>query len=134
MSNEYHLTFKQVIVRILSIIVGGIGTGVCICSLTIQVEQVGAVTASIMWFAGLAALVAALTGWAVSVDPGRGKSHVPAAAVGIIVVGIMSTIYLKLNVRWDFVVIMTGVVSAAIMGVVLVIYHFVLKAEDPDAL
>ena len=131
MSNEYHLTFKQVIVRILSIIVGGIGTGVCICSLTIQVEQVGAVTASIMW---LAALVTALTGGAVSVDPGRGKSHVPAAAVGIIAVGIMSTIYLKLNVRWDFVVIMTGVVSAAIMGVVLVIYHFVLKAEDPDAL
>ena len=30
--------------------------------------------------------------------------------------------------------IMTGVVSAAIMGVVLIIYHFVLKAEDPDAL
>ena len=46
-----------------------------------QVQEIGTIIASITWFSGLLAVVFALAGYAVSCDPGKGKSYIPLAVV-----------------------------------------------------
>lgn len=133
MSNEYRLSARQILTRIISVIVAGVGGSACGFSLLMQVQEIGTVIASITWFSGLSAVVFALAGYAVSCDPGKGKTYIPLAVViGAILVitgSALARIYLYAHI-----VIIIALIAAAIEGVVLIIYHFILKREDPEAL
>ena len=133
MSNEYRLLARQILTRIISVIVAGVGGSACGFSLLMQVQEIGTVIASITWFSGLSAVVFALAGYAVSCDPGKGKTYIPLAVViGAILVitgSALARIYLYAHI-----VIIIALIAAAIEGIVLIIYHFILKREDPEAL
>ena len=133
MSNEYRLSKRQILTRIISVIVAGIGGSACGFSLLMQVQEIGTIIASITWFSGLSAVVFALAGYAVSCDPGKGKSYIPLAVVigGILVIvgAVLARMYLYAHI-----VIIIALIAAAVEGVVLIIYHFILKREDPEAL
>ena len=133
MSNEYRLSARQILTRIISVIVAGVGGSACGFSLLIQVQEIGTVIASITWFSGLSAVVFALAGYAVSCDPGKGKTYIPLAVViGAILVitgSALARIYLYAHI-----VIIIALIAAAIEGIVLIVYHFILKREDPEAL
>lgn len=133
MNTEYHLTPKQIIVRIISIIVCGVGASACAYSLTIQVAEVGAMMASFVWFAGLGAVVAALAGYTVTCDPGKKKGYVPLAAVCIFAIAGVLVVLEKMYL-YDYNVIVIALIALAVQAVVLIVYHFILKAQDPDAL
>lgn len=133
MNNEYRLSARQILTRIISVIVAGVGGSACGFSLLMQVQEIGTLIASITWFSGLSAVVFALAGYAVSCDPGKGKTYIPLAVViGAILVitgSALARIYLYAHI-----VIIIALVAAAIEGIVLIIYHFILKREDPEAL
>lgn len=133
MSNEYRLSKRQILTRIISVIVAGIGGSACGFSLLMQVQEIGTIIASITWFSGLSAVVFALAGYAVSCDPGKGKSYIPLAVVigGILVVvgTTLARVYLYAHI-----IIIIALIAAAVEAVVLIIYHFILKREDPEAL
>lgn len=133
MSNEYRLSKRQILTRIISVIVAGIGGSACGFSLLMQVQEIGTVIASVTWFSGLSAVVFALAGYAVSCDPGKGKSYIPLAVViGAILVitgAALARMYLCAHM-----VIAIALIAAAVEGIVLIIYHFILKREDPEAL
>lgn len=133
MSNEYRLSARQILTRIISVIVAGVGGSACGFSLLMQVQEIGTVIASITWFSGLSAVVFALAGYAVSCDPGKGKTYIPLAVViGTILVitgSALARIYLYAHI-----VIIIALIAAAIEGIVLIVYHFILKREDPEAL
>lgn len=132
MDEEYKLSAGQVLTRILSVIIIGVGGSACGFSLMMQVQETGTLLASVTWFSGLSAVVFALAGYAVSCDPGKGRSYIPAAAtVALILVvtgSVLSHIYLYAHMM-----ILIALIAAAVEGVVLVIYHFVFKRRDPDA-
>ena len=132
MSNEYRLSARQILTRIISVIVAGVGGSACGFSLLMQVQEIGTVIASITWFSGLSAVVFALAGYAVSCDPGKGKTYIPLAVViGAILVitgSALARIYLYAHI-----VIIIALIAAAIEGIVLIVYHFILKREDPEA-
>lgn len=133
MENEYRLTKKQVLTRIISVIVAGIGGSACGFSLLIQVQEIGTLIASITWFSGLIAVVFALAGYAVSCDPGRGKSYIPVAVcIGAVLV-VTGTVLARIFL-YTHVVIYIALIAAAVEGVVLIVYHFILKREDPEAI
>ena len=133
MDNEYRLSARQILTRIISVIVAGVGGSACGFSLLMQVQEIGTIIASITWFSGLPAVVFALAGYAVSCDPGKGKSYIPLAvvigAVLVITGSALARIYLYAHM-----VIVIALIAAAVEGVVLIIYHFILKREDPEAL
>lgn len=133
MDNEYRLSARQILTRIISVIVAGVGGSACGFSLLMQVQEIGTIIASITWFSGLLAVVFALSGYAVSCDPGKGKSYIPLAivigAVLVITGSALARIYLYAHM-----VIVIALIAAAVEGVVLIIYHFILKREDPEAL
>ena len=133
MSNEYRLSARQILTRIISVIVAGVGGSAGGFSLLMQVQEIGTVIASITWFSGLSAVVFALAGYAVSCDPGKGKTYIPLAVViGAILVitgSALARIYLYAHI-----VIIIALIAAAIEGIVLIVYHFILKREDPEAL
>lgn len=133
MENEYRLSKRQILTRIISVLIAGVGGSACGYSLLMQVQEIGTVIASITWFSGLAAVVFALAGYAVSCDPGKGKSYIPVAVIiGLVLViagSILARIYLYVHL-----VIIIALIAAAIEGVVLIIYHFILKREDPEAI
>ena len=133
MTTEYHLTAKQVIVRILSVLVCGVGAAACVYSLSLQVEEVGTMMASMTWFSGLGAVVLALAGYAVTCDPGKGKSRVPLAACCIVVLAAVFAV-LALTYLYDMLVVNIALCAAAVQAIVLVVYHFILKSEDSDAI
>lgn len=133
MSNEYRLSARQILTRIISVIVAGVGGSACGFSLLMQVQEIGTVIASITWFSGLSAVVFALAGYAVSCDPGKGKTYIPLAvfigAILVITGSALARIYLYAHI-----VIIIALIAAAIEGIVLIVYHFILKREDPEAL
>lgn len=133
MDNEYRLSARQILTRIISVIVAGVGGSACGFSLLMQVQEIGTIIASITWFSGLLAVVFALSGYAVSCDPGKGKRYIPLAvvigAVLVITGSALARIYLYAHM-----VIVIALIAAAVEGVVLIIYHFILKREDPEAL
>lgn len=133
MDNEYRLSARQILTRIISVIVAGVGGSACGFSLLMQVQEIGTIIASITWFSGSLAVVFALAGYAVSCDPGKGKSYIPLAvvigAVLVITGSALARIYLYAHM-----VIVIALIAAAVEGVVLIIYHFILKREDPEAL
>ena len=133
MDNEYRLSARQILTRIISVIVAGVGGSACGFSFLMQVQEIGTIIASITWFSGSLAVVFALAGYAVSCDPGKGKSYIPLAvvigAVLVITGSALARIYLYAHM-----VIVIALIAAAVEGVVLIIYHFILKREDPEAL
>ena len=120
MSNEYRLSARQILTRIISVIVAGVGGSACGFSLLMQVQEIGTVIASITWFSGLSAVVFALAGYAVSCDPGKGKTYIPLAVViGAILVitgSALARIYLYAHI-----VIIIALIAAAIEGIVLIL-------------
>lgn len=133
MENEYKLKKRQVLTRIVSVIIAGIGGSACGYSLLLQVQEIGTIIASLTWFSGLSAVVFALAGYAVSCDPGKGKTYIPVAVVCGVILMIVGTVLAKLFLYVHLVIII-ALIAAAIEGVVLIIYHFILKREDPQAI
>jgi hypothetical protein len=133
METTYRLSKKQIITRIVSVLIAGIGGGACGFSLTLQVAEIGTVIASLTWFSGLFALVTALAGYAVSCDPGKGKSQVPLAATLVALLAIVCAVLARIFL-YAQVVIYISLIAGAIETVFLIIYHFLLRREDPDAL
>lgn len=133
MENEYRLKKRQVLTRIVSVIIAGIGGSACGYSLLLQVQEIGTVIASLTWFSGLSAVVFALAGYAVSCDPGKGKSYIPVAVVCGVILMVVGTVLAKIYLYVHLVIII-ALIAAAIEGVILIIYHFILKREDPQAI
>lgn len=129
---EERLTPKQVIVRAISILVCGVGASACGYSLTMQVAEVGNITASVTWFSGLFAVVFALAGYAVTCEPSK-KSYIPLATTCVLTLAVVGAVLARLYLYVDM-VIYIALIAAAIQGVVLIIFHFMLKREDPDAI
>lgn len=74
--------------------------------------------------------------WRATLSPatlGKGKTYIPLAVViGAILVitgSALARIYLYAHI-----VIIIALIAAAIEGIVLIVYHFILKREDPEAL
>ena len=132
MENDYHLTPKQVITRIISVLACAIGVGTCIYSLGLQIEDVGTATASITWFAGLGCVVFASAGYVVTCDPGKGKSRIPIAVVCIAALAILWAV-LAQTYLYTGLVITVALIGIGVQLVVLIVYHYILKAQDPDA-
>lgn len=132
MESKKALTARQILVRIISIIVCGVGASACGYSLTMQVAEVGNVSAAITWFSGLFAVVFALAGYAVTTDPST-KSHIPPAATAILILAVIGATLARLFLYVDM-VIYTALVAAFVQLIVLIFYHYALKREDPDAL
>ncbi len=132
MESKKPLTPRQIIVRIISIIVCGVGASACGYSLTMQVIEVGNVTASITWFSGLFAVVFALGAYAVTTDPST-RSHIPLAATIVLILATVGAVLSRMFLYVD-IVIKIALAASAVQLVVLVLYHFALKREDPDAL
>ncbi len=126
------LTTKQVLTRIISVLVCSVGASACGYSLTLQVAETGNIISSITWFSGLFAVVFAIAGYAVTCNPGQ-KSYVPVAATIILILAIVGAALSRIYLYVDA-VILCALVAAAIQCVVLVVYHFILKREDPDAI
>lgn len=133
MENEYRLSARQVLTRIISVLVIGIGGSACGFSLLLQVQEIGTLIASVTWFSGLAAVVFALAGYAVSCDPGKGKSYIPPAVIVGAVLVVTGTILARIFL-YVHIVIIIALIAAAVEGIVLIAYHFALKREDPEAL
>lgn len=133
MDNTYRLSPRQVLTRIISVIIAGVGGSACGYSLLLQVQEIGTIIASITWFSGLAAVVFALAGYAVSCDPGKGKSYIPIAVICGVVLVVVGTALMKIYLYVHMVIII-ALIAALIEGIVLIYYHFALKREDPDAI
>lgn len=133
MEKKPKLSRRQLLTRIISVIVASIGGSACGYSLLLQVQEIGTIIASFTWFSGLAAVVFALAGYAVSCDPGKGNSYIPVSVtigIALVIAGtVLAKIYLYVHV-----VIIIALIAAAIEGIVLIIYHFILKREDPQAI
>lgn len=132
MEQTKRLMHKQIFTRIISILVCGVGASACGYSLTLQVAETGNIISSVTWFSGLFAVVFAIAGYAVTCNPGQ-KSYVPVAATIILILAVAGTTAARLFLYVDA-VIMCALIAAAIQLVVLIVYHFILKREDPDAL
>ena len=126
------LTAKQVFTRIISVLVCGVGASACGYSLTLQVAETGNIISSVTWFSGLFAVVFAIAGYAVTCNPGQ-KSYVPVAATIILILAIAGSALSRIFLYVDAVII-SALIAAAIQCVVLIVYHFILKREDPDAI
>lgn len=130
---EYHLTPKQVLLRILSVVVCGLGASNCVYSLTMRVADADTILVTIVWFSGLAAVVFALAGYAISCDPGMNKGYLPVAIAAVAVVAVAFFVLTELYLT-DLACILACFGGMFLEAAVLVVYHFVLKAEDPEAL
>ena len=132
MENEtkYRLTPKQVVARIISVIVCGIGASSCFFSVTLQMEEVGTTIARVVWFAGLGCAVAACAGYAASCDPGKGKSWKVVAVICAFLVA-AGVYHHFLEDLYAIQVAYIALVALAVEALWLVIYHFILKFQDP---
>lgn len=123
----------QIMTRVVSTIVTGVGASVCLYSLTMQIQDVGNMMASMCWFAGLFAVVLGLAGYAVTCSKGKYKSYrVPAIIAGVVV----AAVCLALEKLFLYVqpVIITALIAIAIQAVVLIVNHEIIKRQDPYAL
>lgn len=126
------LTFSQVLTRIISVIICGIGASACIYSLSLQVEEIGTTMSSLVWFSGLAGVVASLAGYAAACNPRQGTSWIiPAVIVGIMVCAI--ALYLELAYLRSYTVVLVALIALAVEAVWLIIYRQILKRKDPQA-
>ncbi len=130
---EEHITIKQVLLRILSVIVAAIGVAACARSLAQQTTSTGDITVTAAWFAGLLALAAACAGYACTTTP-HGKKNwvIPSVIIGIILC--VAIIYYEVNNLYIEQTIIISAIALIVQAIVLVIYHFILRAQDPDAL
>ena len=128
-----HITIKQVILRVLSVIVAAVGAVACVRSLFLQVNNTGDITASVSWFAGLLTLVAACAGYACTTMPRSKKNKVLLAAIiGVILCACLC--YYELNYLYIKQTIFVSIVALFVQALALVIYHFILRAQDKDAI
>lgn len=132
MEQTKRLTTKQVLTRIVSVLVCGVGASACGYSLTLQVAETGNIISSVTWFSGLFAVVFAIAGYAVTCNPGQ-KSYVPVATTIILILAIAGSALSRIYLYVDAVII-CALIAAAIQCIVLIVYHFILKREDPDAI
>ncbi len=119
--------------RAVSVLVCAVGCAASAYSLLIQFHEVGNIMASVCWFAGLLSLVGGISGYAVTCLGQKGEKHTwTAIAVGF-VLSVGAFIYAEsaLTLRT---VASIAIICVCVQVVLLFIWHFVLKREDPDAL
>ena len=128
-----HLRVSTVIMRIISVCSCAFGASASVYSLLIQFNETGNIQASICWFAGLFALIAGISGYAVTNLEKRKKNYTWVAVCVAFVLGIAIFIYEKENISLA-VIINTAIICVIVQGIALIIAHFVLKKRDPYAL
>lgn len=129
---DEHITFKQVLMRILSVLVAVVATAACVRSLVLQINDTGDIMATISWFAGLLGLVAACAGYACTTTPHGKKNHVIISLVFGVILCVLLT-YFQMNNLYIRQTIIISLIALLVQAVALVVYHFVLRASDPDA-
>lgn len=132
-NNSSKLTPTQIFTRILSVIVCGVGASACVFSLSLQIEEIGTTMSSLVWFSGLAGVVAACAGYAAACEPRKGNSWIiPAVVVGVIIAGV--ALMLELRYLRPYNVVFVALAALAVEAVWLLVYRQVLKRKDPYAL
>lgn len=133
MENEKtKLTASQIFTRFISVIVGGIGASACVFSLSLQIEEIGTTMSSLVWFSGLAGVVAAAAGYAAACNPRQGTSWIlPAIIAGVIIAGVC--LYLELQYLRPYNVVFVALVALVVEAVWLIVFRFILKRSDPLA-
>lgn len=131
MANE-KLTFKRVAMRAVSVLVCAAGGAASAYSLLIQFQEVGNIMASVCWFAGLFSLVGGISGYAVTCLGRKGKKHTWAAIVAGLVLGVAAFIYARTHLALHTVASI-AIICVCVQVILLFIWHFILKREDPDA-
>ena len=126
------LTAKQVLTRIVSILACGAGIAACLYSLSLQIQDVGNIVSSACWFSGLGSVVAAIAGYVVTCSP-RHRNFVSAAVIAMLVLGVVAFLAERQFLQVHVVILLTLAVLV-VQAIVLVVYHHLLKREDPLAL
>ena len=120
-------------VRVLSILVCGLGAASCVFSLTMRAGREDMFSTGVVWFAGLAAVVVACAGYAVTCEPrahsGRLRVAVPCIALVAVVAFVLEWAFASVDAC-----VALGFCAAGVEAAVLVWYHFALKRSDPEAL
>ncbi len=127
-----HITIKQVILRVLSVIVAAIGVAACARSLIQQTTETADLMVTATWFIGLLGLTAACAGYACTTTPHGKKNRVVVSVVLGIALCALILDYEINNLYIDQTIIFS-VMALLVQAVVLVIYHFILRAQDKDA-
>ncbi|MGN0073189.1 MAG: hypothetical protein ACI36W_05275 [Coriobacteriales bacterium] len=127
------LSPAHIFTRILSVVVCGVAVSACLFSFTLQMEEMGTTMSSFVWYSGLVGVVASLAGYAATCTPRQGNSWiVPALLAGAAVAG--TALELELDLLRAYQVGELAIVFLLVEAAWLVIFHFVLKRQDPEAL
>ena len=126
------LKAHQVICRIISVLVCAMGVGTCVYSLTLQSAYLGVFLTSLCWFSGLGAGATGAAGYIVTCEPGQKNYRKPAIASIIVLAAVFFFVAFRFLELLQ--VVAVAIVALVVMAVVLLVYHFILKKEDPDAL
>lgn len=129
---QQRLTPKQVIARIISVIVCAFGLAACISSLTLQTEEMGTFMASATWFSGLGAAVAASATYAATCRGREGKSYTFVAV--IIIVGLAVPLFFyEWSHLYPMEIVYVTLVALAVQAILALVYRYLLIREDPEA-
>ena len=124
---------RALAVRALSVLVCGLGAASCVFSLTMRAGREDMFSTGVVWFAGLAAVVVACAGYAVTCEAHMHTSRLRVAVPCIALVAVVAFV-----LEWAFAsvdaCVALGFCAAGVEAVVLVWYHFALKRSDPEAL
>ncbi|MGN0038790.1 MAG: hypothetical protein ACI36Y_06650 [Coriobacteriales bacterium] len=127
------LSPAHIVTRVLSVLVCGVGVSACLFSFTLQIEEMGTTMSSFVWYSGLIGVVLALAGYAATCTPRSGNSWiVPALLAGTAVAG--TALELELDLLRSYQVAELAIAFLLVEAVWLVVFHFVLKSQDPEAL
>ena len=122
----------QLALRIVSVIVCGIGCAACAQSLSLQIADVGSLVASVCWFSGLGTVTVAVGGYVVTCSPRR-VNAVPVAVVAIAAIAVL-VFWMEHSYLWTQAIVALTLAVLVVEICMLVICHKILKREDPQAL
>ncbi len=119
--------------RAVSVLVCAAGAAASAYSLIIQFQEVGNIMASVCWFSGLFSLVAGISGYAVTCLGRKGRKRTWAAVLAGLALAVAAFLYAQARLPLHTVASI-AIACVCVQAVLLFIWHFVLKREDPDAL
>lgn len=127
------VTLTQIITRAVCAVACAIGVSACIFSLTLQIEEIGTMMSSIVWFSGLFAVVVSCGGYAASCNPRKGNSWIIPALI-VIVGGAGIMLQWELMYLRSYEVAYVALGAFAVCALWCIVYRQILKREDPDAI
>ena len=125
--NKDYTPAERAFLRTIAVLLGPIGAATCIYSFILQISDTGSLYASLTWFSGLFGLVISLSSYVCAVDFfGKEKNHVLVS----LIIGTALTITFFILMRLFFYssqVIIVAIIAMLIQGIILLIYHVVLR-------